>query len=321
MSLPSVFIDGHAGTVGLRIHDALAGRDDLELLALPDRQRKDPVARREFANRADLVVLCLPDDAAREAVAWIDDAATRVIDGSTAHRVDPDWVYGLVEMRPEQREFITRATRVSIAGCYPVVTILGLRPLIESGLLRADAPIAIHGLSGYSGGGRAKIELWEDAQEGLLNHSYEAPYALDRVHKHIPEMTHYSGLEQAPQFTPAVGPFFSGMRVQIPLHAGLLERGATAESIWEALHESYSGEPFVRIAPLRAPLDSNERSFDPRSCNGTNDVELQVIGNPGGHVLLVGILDNLGKGAAGGAIQCLNLMLGRPESEGLGAQS
>lgn len=319
MSRPRVFVDGHAGTTGLRIRDWLAERSDLELVTLDEARRKDPGARRELLNEADLSVLCLPDEAAREAASWVSSPRARIVDASTAHRVAEGWVYGLPELDPGQRERLAAAGRVSNPGCYPSPVILALRPLVERGLLPVGAPLAVHALSGYSGGGRSLIERWEDPDRGLLVLPYAAPYALERVHKHVPEMQRYTGLELAPQFLPAVGAFRTGMRVEIPLHAGLLARGASGKALWETLAERYRGEPFVRVREYADPFESDEGTLDPRCCNGTNRLELAVIPNPAGHVLLVGLLDNLGKGASGGAIQCLNLMLGLPEESGLSA--
>jgi N-acetyl-gamma-glutamyl-phosphate reductase len=312
-----VYIDGHAGTTGLRIRDWLAGRSDLELLTLPDTHRKDPAARRAQVEASDVTVLCLPDDAAREAAQWGDASGTKLLDASTAHRVSEGWVYGLPELAREQRRAIANATKVTNPGCYPTGFVLLVRPLIDAGIVPPSTPLSIHALSGYSGGGRRLIEKWEDAGNDLLTLPYEAPYALDCVHKHVPEMLLYSGLEHAPQFVPAVGPFRTGMRVQVPLHIESLAAGASAKTIWEALADRYAAEPFVRIVPIAEPLDAHEHSFDPRACNDTNRIALQVIPHPSGHVLLLAILDNLGKGAAGGAIQNLNLMLGCDEGTGL----
>jgi N-acetyl-gamma-glutamyl-phosphate reductase len=261
----------------------------------------------------------LPDAAAREAVALAEGTRARILDASSAHRVTPGWVFGLPELAPGQRGLIAAASRVSNAGCYASAVILLLRPLVDAGLVPADAPIAVHALSGYSGGGRELISKWEDPTTGLLTQVYEAPYALDRVHKHVPEMTRWSGLTHEPQFTPAVGPFRCGMRVQVPLPASLVARGASGKAIWDALDTRYRGEAFVRVLPIREPLDADERSFDPRACNDTNRIELRVLPNPAGHVLLMAVLDNLGKGAAGLAIQNLNAMLGLPETRGLPA--
>ena len=314
---PRLYIDGHVGTTGLRIREWMAQRTDVELLTLPEELRKDTGARRDRTLAADLVVLCLPDDAAREAAQWAAEGATRIIDASTAHRVATDWVYGLPELAPGQREAIRQARRVANPGCYSSAFILLLRPLIDAGVVAATAPITCHALSGYSGGGRAMIEKWEDPAGGLRTLVYEAPYALDRVHKHIPEIVRYTGLRREPYFEPAVGPFRCGMRVQIPLHADMLQAGSGGQRVWEVLHERYRGEPFVRVIPVAEPLDAHERSFDPLACNDTNRIDLHVLPHPSGHILLMAILDNLGKGASGVAIQCLNLMLGFAETTGL----
>lgn len=310
-----MYIDGHVGTTGLRIRDWLAGREDIELLTLPDSQRKDTTARRERLQAADLAVLCLPDDSAREAAVWAEEASTRLIDASTAHRVAPGWVFGLPELQPDQRQAIRSARFVANPGCYSSAFLLLLRPLVEAQAVAADAPLTIHALSGYSGGGRQMIECWEDPSGGLVGLPYEAPYALERVHKHVPEMMRYSGLRAEPYFEPAVGPFRCGMRVQVPLHASMT--AASGRQIWEILSARYAAEPFVRVLPLQEPLQTDDRSFDPRACNDTNRVDLHVLPHPSGHVLLMAILDNLGKGASGVAIQNLNLMLGFDEAAGL----
>jgi len=316
---PRVFVDGHMGTTGLRIREWLADRDDLVLVELDEPRRKDPGARREALAGADLAVLCLPDAAAREAVALAEGTRARILDASSAHRVSPGWVFGLPELEPGQRAAIAAASRVSNTGCWSSAFLLLVRPLVDAGLLAQDVALSVHGLSGYSGGGRELIAKWEDPHGGLLTHVYEAPYALDRVHKHVPEMVRWSGPAREPQFVPAVGPFRCGMRVEIPVHASLLPAGASGKAVWEVLDARYRGEPFVRVLPIREPLDSDERSFDPRACNDTNRVELRVLPHPSGHVLLLAVLDNLGKGAAGVAIQNLNLMLGLPEARGLPA--
>jgi N-acetyl-gamma-glutamyl-phosphate reductase len=313
---PSIFIDGDAGTTGLRIGTWLEGRDDLVRLAIEPERRKDPDARRELLNRADLVVFCLPDEAAREAAGWIENPATRVLDASTAHRVADGWVFGLPELDPGQRARIGAARRVSNPGCWSSASVLALRPLVDAGLVAPEAPLAVRGVSGYSGGGRGMIERWEAPERGLLGLRHDAPYALDRAHKHLPEMLRYTGLRHAPQFVPAVGPFRCGMRVEIPLHAATLA-GADAKRVQETLAARYAREPFVKVAPLVEALDGDERGFDPCACNDTNRLEIAVFAHPAGHVWLMVRLDNLGKGAAGVAIQNLNLMLGLPESRGL----
>ena len=316
-SPPRVFIDGQAGTIGLRIRELLADRQDLRVIEIDPARRKDAQARAELLRACDVAILCLPDDAAREAVALLEGSDARVIDGSTAHRVRDGWVYGLPELCPGQREAVAGAARVSNPGCYPTGVALLLRPLVDARLVAATAPITIHALSGYSGGGRPLIEKWEDPQGGLLQLRHEAPYALDRRHKHIPEMVEYGGLAHDPCFVPAVGPFRCGMRIQIPLHASMLGADVDAGALHEALRARYADERLIEVAPLAEVGDVHERSLDPQACNGSNRVVLRVLPNPGGHVLLMAILDNLGKGASGAAVQSLNLMLGLPEDRGL----
>lgn len=314
---PKIYIDGQAGTIALRIREWLENRPDLELLMVPESLRKDPEARRDCVRASDVTILCLPDDAAREAVSWLDGSSTRLIDGSTAHRTAPDWVYGLPELEAGQRDAIRNARFVSNPGCYPSAFLLLLRPLVDAGILSPQEQPVIHALSGYSGGGRPMIERWEDPARRLGTLPFEAPYALDRVHKHVPEMKQYARFEREPLFVPAVGPFRCGMRVQVLLPASALRLRADGKQIWEALDARYAGEPFVRLAPLYPPAEPDERSFDPRACNDTNRIDLHVLPHPSGHVVLIGILDNLGKGASGVAIQSLNLMLGLPETTSL----
>jgi N-acetyl-gamma-glutamyl-phosphate reductase len=315
---PKVYIDGHVGTTGLRIRDWLAHRRDLEIVAPPEEYRKDPAARRRCLAEADIAVLCLPDDASREAATWAGE--TRLIDASTAHRTAEGWTFGLPELAPGQRDLIRGAGRVSNPGCYASAFILLLRPLLDAGIVPADAALTVHALSGYSGGGRSMIERWEDAHTGLLGLPFEVPYALERVHKHVAEMMHHTGLRCEPQFVPAVGPFRCGMRLQVPLPAAILARGNGAGRIADALSARYADSDFVAVQPV-AEGAVDERHFDPRGCNDTNRIELHVLPHPSGHVLLMAILDNLGKGAAGVAIQNLNLMLGLPEATGLRLRS
>lgn len=312
-----IFVDGHAGTIGLRIRELLAGRTDLTQLEIVEAQRKDPNARRDMLNACDVAILCLPDDAAIEAVSWVENPSVRLIDGSTAFRVSEGWVYGLPELAPEQRTAITTAKRVSNPGCWPTCVSLLTRPLIDAGLLATDIALSIHGLTGYSGGGKPMIGKWESAQAGLVNLPFEAPYSLDKKHKHIPEMKTYGRLKSEPYFRPAIGPFRCGMRVEIPLHASQLPIGVTSESILNAYRDRYANEQFIRVLPVADSSPSHEHTFDPQVCNGTNRVELRVVPHPSGHVLLIAILDNLGKGASGAAVQSLNLMLGLPEDTGL----
>lgn len=226
--LPKVFIDGHTGTTGLRIHQWMAGREDIELLTLPEELRRNPEERRGQVLEADVAVLCLPDDAAEEVAGWVAGTDTRLIDASTAHRVSEGWTYGLPELQPDQRDAIQDATLVSNPGCYPTGFTLLVRPLVDAGLLPGSAPISINALSGYSGGGNSLISKWEDPENGLDRLPYEAPYSLYQRHKHIPEMMKYAQVTAEPQFVPAVGPFRCGMRVQVPIHATMLSQGPQA---------------------------------------------------------------------------------------------
>jgi N-acetyl-gamma-glutamyl-phosphate reductase len=226
-------------------------------------------------------------------------------------------VYGLPELHSGQRESIIQAKNVSNPGCYPSAFVLLARPLIDAGLVSEDAPFSIHALSGYSGGGRSMIEKWESPDIGLESLPHEVPYSLDKMHKHIPEMVKYASLTAEPQFVPAVGPFRCGMRVEVPIHASLLSQRADGAKVWETFHKLYENETFVKVASMAEPGAVDEWSFDPQSCNDTNLIELHVVPHPSGHLLLVALLDNLGKGASGAAIQNLNLMLGISENTGL----
>lgn len=317
MSKPRIFIDGHVGTTGLRIRDWLGGRTDIELSTLNESDRKSETARQKAIADSDLTVLCLPDDAAAMAAGWAEESGSKVLDASSFHRVADGWVYGMPELGAGQREAIADAKRVTNPGCYPSTFILLVRPLVKAGLIPVSAPLSIHALSGYSGGGKGLIERWESDENGLVGLPYEAPYALDRIHKHIPEMHRYSGLDIAPQFIPAVGPFYAGMRVEIPLHGAILGPKVDAEAVWQTWNDCYSKEPFVELAPDGVLASVDERTLDPTVLNNTNRIRLNVFPNSAGHILLVGILDNLGKGASGVAIQNLNLMLGLDETTGL----
>jgi N-acetyl-gamma-glutamyl-phosphate reductase len=314
---PKLYIDGQAGTTALRVRDWLAGRNDLEVVVLPEALRKEPEARRQALQSADIVLLCLPDDAAKEAATWLADSPVRILDASTAHRVTEGWIYGLPELVAGQRERIAQAKRVANPGCYSSAVILLVRPLVDAGLIAPDTAFSIHALSGYSGGGRSLIERWEDPKRGLLKLPHEAPYSISKLHKHIPEIMRYSRLSTEPQFLPAVGPFRCGMRVQVTMPVKAIAKSGTGKAIWETLAARYENEAFVQVEPLTDPSEADEFTFDPQAHNDTNRISLRVLPHASGHVVLMARLDNLGKGAAGVAIQCLNLMLGIPEEIGL----
>jgi len=312
-----IYIDGQAGTTALRIREWLAGRNDVEVLTLPEELRKDPAARKKALQDAAIVLLCLPDDAAKEAAAWLADSPVRILDASTAHRVADGWVYGLPELVAGQREQIAKAKRVANPGCYASAVILLTRPLVDAGLIAPDAALSIHALSGYSGGGRALIERWEKPKGGLINLPHEAPYSIGKLHKHIPEIMCHGALTTEPQFLPNVGPFRCGMRVQIMIPAKSLPKAGTVQAMWKSLTARYDKEAFVAVEPLTDASESDESSFDPQEFNDTNRISLRVLPHQSGHVILMARLDNLGKGAAGAAIQNLNLMLGVAEDTGL----
>lgn len=304
----TVFIDGAEGTTGLEIRERLAGRSEFTLVVLDEARRKDVAARREALNDADFAVLCLPDAAAQEAVALIDPASkTRVIDASSAHRVTEGWTYGFPEL--VGREVVANASRVSNPGCYPTGFLALVAPLVRAGLLPADWGYTVNAVSGYSGGGKALIERF--ANEGDI--AFRS-YALDLAHKHLPEMKQHAGLAHDVIFAPAVVPAYRGMVVEVPLHLGAMPGNVSADALRSSLAEFYSGSRVVTVHSdgplpellLRADTAPNDR------------LDLHVRGNAGGyHARLIAVLDNLGKGASGAAVQSLNLMAGLDETTGL----
>jgi len=311
-----VFIDGEAGTTGLQIHARLKDRRDIELVSIDPAQRKDPAARAELLNNADLVILCLPDDAAREAVSLIENPAVKVIDASTAHRVAPDWVFGFPEMEAGQREAIASARRVSNPGCWSTGAIALLRPLVHEGLLPADWPVSIHGVSGYSGGGKAMIAEFEDEADPTYTKVPYRLYATSLEHKHVPEIVTRVGLNRRPIFSPAVGRYLKGMIVEVPLALEALLGAPALTQVQAVLADAYAGQGFVQVASLAEAAAI--KTLDPEGLNGTNLMRLHVFGNAEhGQARLVALLDNLGKGASGAAVQNMNLMLGLPEDAGL----
>jgi N-acetyl-gamma-glutamyl-phosphate reductase len=313
---PKVFIDGEAGTTGLQIHRRLAGRRDLELLTIDPARRKETAARRDLLNTADLVVLCLPDDAAREAVRLIESNSVRVIDASTAHRTGTGWAYGFPEMAKGQRAAIAEARRVANPGCYPTGFIALVRPLIDEGLLPRDWPVTVNAVSGYSGGGRSMIAEFEDEATPSYTTVPYRIYAMGLAHKHVPEMQSHTGLAHRPLFAPSVGRYAQGMIVEVPLPLHALPGAPRLAELHAALVGAYAGEPFIDVATLEEARAL--KTLDPEGLNGTNRMKLYVFGSDEhGQARLVALLDNLGKGASGAAVQNLNVMLGLPEGSGL----
>lgn len=313
----TVFIDGEEGTTGLQIQQRLEDRPELELIHLPEAKRKDTAARREALNSSDLAILCLPDGAAVEAAALVDNATTRIIDASTAHRTADGWIYGFPEMARYHAEAIAEARRVTNPGCYPTGAIALVRPLVAAGLLPTDFPIQINAVSGYTGGGKSLIARFEEPEAKNAIAAAFFVYGLGFEHKHVPEMRLYSGLDNPPLFVPSVGRFRQGMIVQAPLSLWRLPGTQSVATVRETLEAYYRDCHFVTVAG-EADTASRQSLLDPEELNDTNHLRLFIFGNEDlRQVVLAAQLDNLGKGASGQAVQNLNLMLGLPENAGL----
>ena len=309
-----IFVDGQEGTTGLRIHEMLARRSDVEVLRIAADKRKDAAERAWLLNSADVAFLCLPDAAAREAVALVTNPGTCVIDASTAHRTQPGWAYGLPELAPGQRDQLRAAKRIANPGCHATAFILLVRPLVDAGLLPASALISATSITGYSGGGKKMIEQYEAGSDPVLQ--APRPYGLALAHKHLPEMTARTGLARAPVFMPVVSSFYKGLAVSVPLHLDQLKPGTDGAALQQCLAAHYAGERFVQVMPLGDPATLDNGFFDLQACNDTNRCDLFVFANDQ-HVLLLSRLDNLGKGASGAAVQSMNVHLGLDEGLGL----
>lgn len=316
--MKSVFIDGQIGTTGLQIIQRLSRRSDIEIVQIDESKRKDTEEKRRLLNSVDSVILCLPDDAAVESVSLITNPSVKVLDASTAHRTAENWVYGLPELKGNQRQKIREASFVSVPGCYPTGFLMAVTPLVESGVISPDYPVVINAVSGYSGGGKRLIEVYRTRQEeGSVDQLWPyRPYALKLAHKHLPEMRHYAGLSHNPLFSPAVGHFYQGMLVMVPLLRRLFLKDRSAGDIQQLWEGKYGDERFINILPHNSTDILEDGFLSPLACNGTNRLDLMVFGNEE-QLVIVSRLDNLGKGASGAAVQNLNIMLGIDETEGL----
>lgn len=310
-----IFVDGQEGTTGLKINERLETRSDIEILKIDPDKRKDVKERSKLLNEADIAFLCLPDDAAKESVSLIENNKTKVIDASTAHRINPDWAYGFPELSREHREKIRNSSRVAVPGCYATGFIALVYPLIKKGMISDDYPVTCHAISGYSGGGKKLIEKYENPVNSKL---LEDPkmYALGLTHKHIPEMRSISGLKYPPIFSPVVSGYFKGMNVALPLYPRLMAKPFTLKDIHSFFEEYYKEERFIKVMPFEAESNLDSGFLNATGCNGTNRLELYVFGNDS-QIMLVSKLDNLGKGASGAAVQNMNIMLGLDEATGL----
>ena len=300
-----VFIDGSAGTTGLRIADRLAGRKDLELIKLPEELRKDAAARKDALFAADIAFLCLPDKAAIEAVALAEGAKVKIIDTSTAHRTNDGWAYGFAELSAEHRRAIEKSSRVANPGCHASGFIAGVYPLVACGILPADFPLTAYSLTGYSGGGKSLIAEYE-AEDRDPRHQSCRIYSTTLQHKHLPEMTKLCGLKQAPVFSPILGDYYEGMATSVLLP------GFDAKRIWEALAAHYDGQKLVSVAPL----GGDESVIYADTLSGKDSMRIQVCGHEN-QTMVTALFDNLGKGASGAAIQNMNILLGVDETTGL----
>ena len=309
-----VFVDGQEGTTGLRIHEYLARRSDIEVLRIAADRRKDAAERARLLNAADVAFLCLPDAASREAAALVTNPATCLIDASTAHRTVPGWAFGLPELAADQRDKLRASKRIANPGCHASAFIVLLRPLVDAGLVPPSLPVSVTSITGYSGGGKKMIEEYEAGPNPLLDSP--RPYALTLAHKHIPEMMTHTGLAVKPAFQPIVGRFYKGLSVSVPLQLSQMRAGTTAEQLQTALEQRYAGERFVRVMPLRDPATLEGGFFDVQACNDTNRVDIFVFANDT-QLILMARLDNLGKGASGAAVQSMNVHLGLDEALGL----
>lgn len=310
-----VYIDGQEGTTGLKILERFEGRNDIKLIRISDEKRKDPAERARLINSADYVFLCLPDEASREAVSFVDNDHVRIIDASTAHRTNPGWAYGFPELSPEHREKIKTSNRVAVPGCYASGFAAVVYPLVKNGIIPADYPVFAYATSGYSGAGKKAIAVYEGDDKP---YEFNSPrqYALSQQHKHLPEMQAVSGLTHKPMFNPMVCDYFSGMVVSVPIQTRTLNSSVTAKQVHEMYAKHYEGAKMVEVMPLMSADEQKSFFLASNTLSGINKLQVFVFGNDE-QILLCARLDNLGKGASGAAVQCLNIMMGIDETAGL----
>ncbi|MCI6799595.1 MAG: N-acetyl-gamma-glutamyl-phosphate reductase [Spirochaetia bacterium] len=310
-----IFIDGKEGTTGLKIYERFAGRSDIEILQIDDEKRKDPAEKAKMINASDFTFLCLPDAASIESVALCTNPKTRIIDASTAHRTNPDWAYGFPELDKSFREKIISSNRVAVPGCYASGFVAIAYPLVKAGILPRDYPVVVHAVSGYSGAGKKAIAQYEAADR---DKSLDSPrlYALTQSHKHLPEMKKIPGLDFEPVFNPYVCDYFQGMTVTVGLHSRLLSKKVSAKDIWQMFASHYDGCNFVKVAGFMGEGTLTEQFIPANTLAGTNEMQVFVYGNDE-RIDITTRFDNLGKGASGAAVQCLNIMMGIDETTGL----
>lgn len=310
-----IFIDGKEGTTGLKIYERFAGRSDIEILQIDDEKRKDPAEKAKMINASNFTFLCLPDAASIESVALCTNPKTRIIDASTAHRTNPDWAYGFPELDKSFREKIISSNRVAVPGCYASGFVAIAYPLVKAGILPRDYPVVVHAVSGYSGAGKKAIAQYEAADR---DKSLDSPrlYALTQSHKHLPEMKKIPGLDFEPVFNPYVCDYFQGMTVTVGLHSRLLSKKVSAKDIWQMFASHYDGCNFVKVAGFMGEGTLTEQFIPANTLAGTNEMQVFVYGNDE-RIDITTRFDNLGKGASGAAVQCLNIMMGIDETTGL----
>lgn len=313
--MTKVFIDGQEGTTGLKIYERFSGRTDIELIQIDEDKRKDSQERKKLINSSDFTFLCLPDAAAIEAVSLVENPNVRIIDASTAHRTNPDWAYGFPELSPMHRDKIKNSKRVAVTGCYAAGFISLVYPLVSNGFIAPDYPLTCYAVSGYSGAGKKAIAVYESEDKP---YEFNSPrqYALTQQHKHLPEMQKICGLAEKPIFIPLVCDYYSGMTVTVPLFPKLMRKRYTPDEIVNMLKEHYKNQPMIKVYDFMGGEALADGFLPANSLSGRNYLEIFVYGNED-RIVLSSRLDNLGKGASGAAVQCLNIMMGKDETTGL----